>query len=373
MFALPIWIVFYQQRVTTVQISLLVAVQYASQLIFELPTGAFADLIGRKWSTVAGYFVWAVSVILILTSHGFIQLLVAVIAWGLGDALVSGALEALVYDSHKQDGLVDTFRHVRARNSFWYQIALVISVTTGGFLYGIWYGLPYVAWAVVSVIAGIVALFFIEPKIDTERFTLRTYVTQMKRGTQEAFKSKEVALMSSFYIAVSGITWTNNNYFFDFILVELGFADATRGLIMGGIRLINVIVLTALLKNDHIFTRTRSIYFFPVMMLLCFLPGALFHGWWAVPFIAGTVMAGTGRWIVLTRYTNELFDSKYRATAISALSMIVGIIYVAITSLSGPIIAAYGVRTVYTMLGLLTLIFVFPLSVILVRNQKGVS
>ncbi|MEK7141376.1 MAG: hypothetical protein AAB800_02410 [Patescibacteria group bacterium] len=195
----------------------------------------------------------------------------------------------------------------------------------------------------------------------------------MKRGTQEAFKSKNVALMSIFYIAVSGITWTNNNYFFDFILVELGFTDAVRGLIMGGVRLFNVFVLAALLKNDHLFTRKRSIYFFPVMMLLCFLPGVLFHGWWAVPFIAGTVMAGTGRWIILTRYTNEMFDSKYRATAISALSMIVGIIYVAITSLSGPIIAAYGVRTIYTMLGILTLVTVLPLSVVLVRNQKSVS
>ena len=92
-----------------------------------------------------------------------------------------------------------------------------------------------------------------------------------------------------------------------------------------------------------------------------------------MPFIAGTVMDGTGRWIILTRYTNEMFDSKYRATAISALSMIVGIIYVAITSLSGPIIAAYGVRTIYTMLGILTLVTVLPLSVVLVRNQKSVS
>jgi hypothetical protein len=109
------------------------------------------------------------------------------------------------------------------------------------------------------------------------------------------------------------------------------------------------------------------------MMILCFFPGVLFRGWWAIPLVAGAVMAGTGRWIILTRYTNEFFDSKYRATAISALSMIVGIIYVGITSLSGPIIAAYGVRTVYTILGVLSLVTVLPLSVVLVRNHKDVS
>ena len=147
MFAIPIWIVFYEQRINTVQISLLVAIQYASQLLLELPTGAFADLIGRKWSTVAGYFVWAAAVVLILTSHGFFQLLVAVIVFGLGDALVSGALEALVYDSHKQDGLVDTFRHVRARNSFWYQIALNCCYDGGLFIW-------YLVWIAVCSMGG---------------------------------------------------------------------------------------------------------------------------------------------------------------------------------------------------------------------------
>lgn len=228
-------------------------------------------------------------------------------------------------------------------------------------------------WALTSFLAAIVALFFIEPTIDTVRFTFKNYVTQMKQGVKEAFKTKDAALMSLFYIAVAGITWPNQLYFFDFMMVELGFSDAVRGILMGSIRLLNVTVLMTFLKNEHIFTRKRSFYFFPIMMLFCFLPGVFLQGWLAIPFVAGAVMAGTGRWIVLTRYTNELFDSKYRATAISALSMIVGVVYVIITSLSGPVIVAYGVRMVYTILGILTLVTVLPLSVVLVRNQKGVS
>jgi MFS family permease len=81
-------------------------------------------------------------------------------------------------------------------------------------------------------------------------------------------------------------------------------------------------------------------------------------------------MAGTGRWIVLTRYTNEQFESKYRATAISVLSMVVGILFVLITFISGPIIEfAGGVRTMYTLLGLLTAITVVPLA--LKINRPG--
>lgn len=372
-FTIPIWIVFYQERVSVVQISLLVAIRYVSQMFFELPTGAFADLVGRKWSAVAGYFIWAVSATLILISRGFWDLFFALVVGGLGEALLSGALEALVYDSHKQDAKENTYSAVIAGNNFWYQVALGIATIAGGYLFVVWQGLPYLAWAVATLVAAVAALFFVEPRIDTERFTIRSYFNQMRRGTMEAFKSKDVALMSLFYIFVGGITWTNSLYFFNYIMVELGFPDATRGILMGGIRLVNVVVFVRLMKNDRLFSRTHSIYFFPIVMLLCFLPGVFLQGWWALPFVAGAVMAGTGRWIVLTRYTNELFDSKYRATAISALSMIVGIVYVIITSLSGPVIAAYGVRTVYTMLGVLTLVTVLPLSVVLVRNQKGVS
>jgi hypothetical protein len=267
----------------------------------------------------------------------------------------------------------ETYSKVTARNSFWYQIALAIAAIFGGVLFATWNGLPYVLRALAGFAAACTALFFVEPSIDSMKFTLKNYLAQMRLGVREAFKSKEATRMSLYYIAVAGITWTNNLYFFDYIMVELGFADALRGAIMGGIRLLNVTVLISFLKNEHIFTRVRSIYFFPVMMILCFFPGVLFRGWWAIPLVAGAVMAGTGRWIILTRYTNEFFDSKYRATAISALSMIVGIIYVGITSLSGPIIAAYGVRTVYTILGVLSLVTVLPLSVVLVRNHKDVS
>ena len=117
-FTIPIWVVFYQHRINAVQISLLVSTQYASQLLFELPTGAFADLVGRKWSVVIGHALDIVVAMLIVTSRGFWQIFAAVIIAGLGDALISGALEALVYDSHKQDGMEKTYSKVTARPEF---------------------------------------------------------------------------------------------------------------------------------------------------------------------------------------------------------------------------------------------------------------
>lgn len=372
-FTIPIWIAFYQMRVSISSISILVALQYASQLVFELPTGAFADLVGRKATIVMGYGLWVIATLLVVITTGFLPLCIAAILGGLAESLLSGSLEAIVYDSYKQDGREAEFGKVLSQNGILFQFGLAIGTLSGGFLYAYWDALPYYLYAIFLVGATIVSSFMIEPKIDSEHFSLSSYVRQIRQGTHHAFRSRSIVLISLFYIAVASITWTNNLYFFDFMILELGFTPEQRSILGAVLRIFNVLVLRSLLQNDHIFTRGRSIRFFPVAMTVGFFGASLLAGYplLAVPFIALAVMAGTARWIVLTKYTNEVFESKYRATAISALSMIIGIIYIAITLISGPIIEHLGgVQTIYILLGVLTLIFVVPLSFMVISDTK---
>lgn len=372
-FSIPIWVVYFQSKITISQLSFLVGIQYAAQLILELPTGAFADIFGRKISTMLGYFLWSVSSVIIIVASGFTQLLFAILLAGLAEALISGSLEALVYDSHKQDGSEAEFSKVNATNGLLFQIALAIGTAAGGLLYQYWHGLPYLAYAVACGLAGFLSFFFIEPKIDSEKFSAKAYLRQMKRGVQEIVKTRDIALISLFSILVAGITWSNNLYFFDFMLVELRFPDVQRGFIAAGIRIFNVTVLRYLLQNKHIFTKKRSIYFFPLMMTICFLPGIWLRDWWSIIFVAGAVMAGTARFIILAQYLNDVFESKYRATAISAISMGVGIVFVFITWISGPLIQAYGVRFMYSVLGVLSVVLVLPLSFLVVQSFERSS
>lgn len=369
-FTIPIWIVYYQTRISVSQISMLIAMQYAAQLFLELPTGAFADIFGRKSSTAFGYLLWAFSYLLIFATSGFSALVFATLLGGVAESFLSGSLEALVFDSLKQDKREGEFSKILSKNGVLFQFGLAISTFAGGFLYSIHWSLPYIACVISNSSAFLLSLWMIEPQIDSVSFTFRNYIRQIKEGSAHAFAGKEVAWMSLFYVCVSAITRTNNLYFFDFMLVSIGLPTQLRGIVGASIRIFNVVILSTLLKNEKLFTRKRSIYFFPILMILCFLPGVLYTGWWAVPFIAGSVMAGTARWIILTKYTNEMFESKYRATAISALSMLIGILFVAITFISGPIIERFGVQMMYTLLGIATVFFVVPLSFVVARKQS---
>lgn len=369
-FMIPIWIVYYQQKITISQISFLVAFQCISQLLFELPTGAFADIFGRKWTIVLSYFLWSISSLFIITATGFSGIFIGVLIGGLAEALLSGSQEALMYDSFKEDKKEDEYKKVMATNGMYFQIALAIATLSGGYLYIIWQPLPYIIYAITCLSAAIIATRFKEPYVERAHISFDTYLHQLVRGTKEAFKNQETTRMSLFYIAVASITWINNVYLFDFILVELGFPDVWRGIIGGSMRIFNILIIRFLLTNERLFTKNRSLLFFPIIMLICFLPGKWFQGWLALPFIAGAVMAGTARWIVLTKYTNELFESRYRATAISALSMIVGIFFSIITWSSGYIIENWGgVRTMYTILGVVTFCTVLPLSLRIISQK----
>ena len=290
---------------------------------------------------------------------------------GISDALLSGSLEALVYDSYKQDKNEGEIAKAFSTNSFWYQIALVIGTLSGGFLYQIWYQLPFILHGTCLAIATFLSFGFIEPKIDSEHFTLRNYLKQMRDGTKEAFRHPQVARLSIYYVIVAGISWSCTLYFNNYMFVALGFNNLQRGLLEGGLRLINILVLTKIISSSGFFSKRNTILFFPVILALSLAPGIFLKGFWALPFVGGAMITTTTRFVILSKFMNDEFSSKYRATAISSLSMLTGIVFSVITIGSGPIMQyGGGVKTMYTLLGVASIIIVAPLSYIVLKSYS---
>ncbi len=372
-FTIAIIIAFLQLKLPVVYISIIYGFRYFVQMISELPTGAIADMFGKKVSLALGYLIVACAHLLLpfATSISAIFFIYGgVLAFG--ESFLSGADEALVYDSLKQDGRESEFRNQAARLQFIYQIGLVIGSFVGGFLYEWNVRFPFLLYAVFCFFSFVLSFLFKEPQVDSETFTISGYVRQMKLGAQEAFKNEHLRKISWFYILVGGITWACTLYFNKFLLIELGFRDSQRGLIQGGLRLLNIFVLVKLLRNETFFTKRRSILFFPLIMMIGYLPGLLLSGWSALPFISIIMMAGTARFIIIGKLVNDEFSSKYRSTALSTLSLLIGLVYVGLTMISGPIIAyGGGNRMIYSLLGLLSFVLVLPLAISIVKDYQG--
>jgi uncharacterized protein involved in response to NO len=85
-------------------------------------------------------------------------------------------------------------------------------------------------------------------------------------------------------------------------------------------------------------------------------------------------LAGTLRFSMLNQYANKEFESKYRATAISALNMAVSLVFAIISITGGRVISYFqpnGAKILMTGLGVLTLIIAIPTTRVLLVNHNG--
>lgn len=367
-FIIPVWIAIFHARIGVEGMSLYLAVAFVTQLLLELPTGALADLIGRKKTVVLAYVIDGLQYISLAFATTLPQFLFLALLSGLAEALRSGSLEAIVYDSLKQDGREDEYKKVMSAQGIRFQIGLMVSTALGGFMGSYWEALPFVATGILLFVSAGVSLYLVEPVIDSEKFGLRNYLRQIKWGVIEAFKTRSHRDISLYYIAVGGISWMCATYFNDAMLIDLGFAASERGVIAAGLRLVNILLLYKVLTNEKIFNFRRTILFFPILMSVALLPGWWLDGVWGIPFVGMAMMSSTARWILLGKYTNAAYSSKYRATAISTLSMAIGLIYAIGVMGAGWVMARYGdTRLIYSLLGILSVLTVPYLAYRLIR------
>ena len=56
-FIIPIWVSFERQYLTFAQMAFIEMIMYSASILLELPTGAFADLVGKKRTTALGWII----------------------------------------------------------------------------------------------------------------------------------------------------------------------------------------------------------------------------------------------------------------------------------------------------------------------------
>lgn len=367
-FTAPIWIVFYTLRgVSATEISLIITFAYMMQMVWELPSGALADLIGRRKIIIIS----SLSYLAFFYAEGFLWFLILNLLMSIGDSFRSGSEEALIYDSFKEVGKEDGISKVFANVSALYQGGLIFSAIAGGVLYTFNPVLPSIVYGVVLLIAGVITFFYIEPKIDSEKFTLKNYWLQIVNGSKEAFNSgKYSTLISMFYIFIGGIAWSSTLFFNESLLVDMGYSDTVRGILGGVLRFINIILITYVLAKGKYFSTRGIILLFPVIMLIAYLPGIFLTSTIAPLFIQLAMLATTARFIMLSPVVNKVFSSKYRATALSFLSLMIGFVYIALTGVSAYVIPEFGIKIMYTLLGVFTLFTVVPLAYQILRYRR---
>ncbi len=99
-FYVPVLTLYWQARgLTLFQIAALQSLLVGAQFLLEVPTGIVADRFGRRWSFRLALVAQLLGEIVFLLARDYPLFIAAQLLAGLGFALASGSVEALVYDS----------------------------------------------------------------------------------------------------------------------------------------------------------------------------------------------------------------------------------------------------------------------------------
>lgn len=372
-FILPIWVAFYTRVATFTEVAFFHALAQGLTIILELPTGALADLIGRKKTIILGYALSTIAFIYLSFAVHSSMVLIAFAMRGIAEAFVSGADSALFYDTLKELGRVEELPKIAARSGLLIRIALALGTLAGGYLYTLWVGLPYFLVGVALFIVVILFLFMIEPHLDSEKFTLKSYVEQTKEGIKQLFKDAHTKKLSIYYLLVAGITWACLIYFNQPFAKDAGLTETEMSWVFSGMYLLIAFVMLYITHHRGIVTRERVIFGIPILMMVGLLPGIIATKWMVLPMAFLVTFAGGSRFTFLDKYTNDEFDSKYRATAGSALNMLVSLFTLILIGASGIVQDMFSTKIIYTFLGFITLLFVIPSSISLVREHRKIN
>ncbi|MCK5516556.1 MAG: MFS transporter [Desulfobulbaceae bacterium] len=141
-FYYPIFtILFLDYGLTIEQFALLNTVWAITIVLAEVPSGALADVFGRKYLIVTTSFLMVVEMLVIAfvplgnANIIFWGFLINRVLSGLAEAMASGADEAIAYDSLVQEGLEEDWPKVLSLQMRLRSIASIITATTGALIY----------------------------------------------------------------------------------------------------------------------------------------------------------------------------------------------------------------------------------------------
>lgn len=180
---------------------------YGTLLVFEIPTGAFADVFGRKLSFVISCFLFSIGMFVYAISTSFWMFVIAETIAAIGSTFANGAIQAWLVDRLKQEGYRGTLSGIFSKEQQIRGATGIVAALIGAFTFDISTSLPWIFGGCVMCFAGILAIASMDgDKIVRHKFSW----------------SSGLASMTS--IVKTSIRYGLNNKAVKFVIV-LGFAQ----------------------------------------------------------------------------------------------------------------------------------------------------
>lgn len=157
----PIYPLFLLSRgLDLFEINAVLAIFFVTIFLFEVPTGAIADLFGRKVSFLLACVTRCIAFVLYAFADGFLDCAIAEVIDAIGTTLASGSLQAWLVDSMRAEGDEGPTDHVFARATAISRFVGIATGIVGGYVADVditlvWF-ISGAGFAITGVLAAIV-------------------------------------------------------------------------------------------------------------------------------------------------------------------------------------------------------------------------
>ncbi len=339
------------------QISVLLIFAMITTLILEVPSGAFADLYGRKVSMFIGVLFLAFGLSIAALFSTFKIFMIAAIVFGVGMAFISGAYNALIYDSLKKLGREKEYLKITTKEETIFLAIGLISAYFGPYLFSFNVRWPYYISSIAAFIWAISVLTLYEPSdLYKKKLTLKSHYEQMKEGLKFTLNNHKIVWLILFSGLVFLIFYIIANLIYAPYIIELGFTMKQLGIICFVATGIQTLFVFFTDKIEKEIGEKKSLFVIILSLFAVILASYLTKNWFiAIIFgIFWTILSF--KELVVENYIHHHLREDNRATVLSIHSMALSVLGIIFVPIFGFIIDNGTLSKTLLMLAIITLV-----------------
>lgn len=369
MLFMPLVVPFYTDNGLDMhQIMILQAVYSVSIVVLEIPSGYFADVIGRKRTLLLGCILASLGYTIYSFSFGFLGFLLAELVLGFGQSFVSGADSAMLYDSLLDNRKEKEYIKYEGRMVSIGNIAEAGAGIVGGFIAMISLRHNFYAQALLAYMAVPAAFLLVEPA-KHERLKTFTFRTILDVVRDSLFVNRQLRT-NIFLSAVIGTSTLTMAWFAQPYFKHVGVPLTWYGVLWTAL---NLVVGFAAMTAYRVETRMgpkRTVLLIAILIPAGYLILGFASAMWALSVMFIFYIVRGIATPILKDYIHRLTSSDVRATVLSVRNFIIRLCFVLVGPAMGMMTDTYGLKTALLFGGSVFLILAL-LFALLYRRYNG--
>jgi MFS family permease len=351
MLIMPVLVLFYQDNGLSLSEVFIVQAFFSfCVIVFEVPSGYFADRVGRRRSMIIGVACAAIGFSTYAFAYSLSTFLLAEMLLALGASFISGSDSAMLYDTLLQLKRQEEYQKQAGRLASVANFSEGIAGLAGGALALYSLRLPLYCQAFVLLATLPLVWSLVEPprKMAARNESGIIAILRIVRYALHGHTEIKWLILYSSLVGTSTLTivWLVQPY-----LVSIGWPLALFGLAWAVLQFsVGIFAINAYRIENYLGRRASLI------SLILFSAGAyvllgLFHTVWAVLFLFVFYFVRGVNGPVLNDYINRCVESDIRATVLSVKSLVGRLMFVMLGPVVGVISDTYSLTTAFLFCG----------------------